>query len=113
MTNDGTPGLVISTLDSLFIIPSTSTSDEDAIVIPGDYFLVKFDVVDIDGDGDKDVIEVDWDELYFRENTGSATTPVMADRVHITTFPVAASDFAFEDLDSDNDYDLVIVDIYG
>ena len=113
MTNDGDPGLVISTTDNLFIIPSTSTSEEDAIVIPGDYFLVKFDVVDIDGDGDKDVIEVDWDELYFRENTGTATSPLMANRLHILTFPVVVSDFAFEDLDNDNDYDLVIVDIYG
>ena len=113
MTNDGDPGLVISTSDSLFIIPSTSTSEEDVIVIPGDYFLVKFDVVDIDGDGDRDIIEIDWDKIYLRENIGTATDPQMADRFLWYTLSHAVSDFALEDIDNDNDYDLVTVNQFG
>ena len=113
MTNDGDPGLVISTSDSLFIIPSTSTSEEDVIVIPGDYFLVKFDAVDIDGDGDRDIIEIDWDKIYLRENIGTATDPQMADRFLWYTLSHAVSDFALEDIDNDNDYDLVTVNQFG
>ena len=113
LTNDEDPGLVISTFDSLFIIPSTSTSEEDVIVLPGDYLLVKFDVVDIDGDGDRDIIEIDWDKIYLRENTGTATEPQMADRFLWYTLSQAVSDFALEDIDADNDYDLVTVDQFG
>lgn len=111
LTNDGEPGLVISDVDALIIIPSDDI--EDTIVFPGDYFLVKFDVVDIDGDGDKDIIEIDWDEMYLRENTGTPTDPQIGDRILWYTLPDGTSDFALEDLDNDDDYDLVTVTLFG
>ena len=111
LTNDGEPGLVISDVDALIIIPSDDIAD--TIVFPGDYFLVKFDVVDIDGDGDKDIIEIDWNEMYLRENTGTPTDPQIGDRILWYTLPNGTSDFALEDLDNDDDYDLVTVTLFG
>lgn len=113
MTGDGESDLVISTFDSLVIAPSSAVSTEDFIVIPSDQFQVRFDVVDIDGDGDQDIIEVDWDKLYFRENIGTARRPDIADSLYMWTFPDPVSDFVFEDIDNDNDYDLVVSTIYG
>ena len=111
LTNDGAPGLVVSHADVLLVMPTADIGD--AIIIPGDYLFVKLDVVDIDNDGDKDIVEVDGFNLYFRENTGTPSAPRIADRALITTFPYPVSDFEFEDLDSDNDYDMILVDTNG
>ena len=72
-------------------------------------------LVDIDGDGDLDmVITEDYGVVNFYQNTGSATTPQFAAPVNPGWVPdTTLIDVAFGDMDGDGDYDIIGISYYG
>lgn len=68
-------------------------------------------LVDIDGDGDFDIMAAEYDNTSFYENTGTATNPVFAPKV-ISPFGLTSSNgytlvSDFSDLDNDGDLDMI------
>ena len=87
-----------------------------------DYHIIS-DAVDMDGDGDLDIISYSADYysvsgiIYF-ENTGSATAPAFAPSTSAPfgLNPVTTTYFSFvdfTDLDQDGDLDMIRTDFYG
>ncbi|MCH8545330.1 MAG: T9SS type A sorting domain-containing protein [Cryomorphaceae bacterium] len=72
-------------------------------------------LVDIDGDGDLDMVSVeDYGVINFFQNTGSATNPQFAAPSFPAWIPdTVLIDLAFGDLDGDGDYDIMGVSYYG
>ena len=93
---------------------------------PGDFSWVKtFEFVDVDNDGDFDIIAADYyGGLYYEENIGTSRAPNFADTIYLANPLDAAlysavipsgllNDFAFVDLDGDSDMDFFSLDTYG
>jgi hypothetical protein len=67
-------------------------------------------LVDIDGDGDLDIIAAEYYSITFYQNTGTANAPAFAAGVS-NPFGLSANDnttLAFGDLDDDGDYDIIL-----
>lgn len=75
-------------------------------------------LVDIDGDGDFDLLmgQLGYGNFWFRENTGTATAPAFGP---VQTNPFGLTPLfyfpfiAFTDIDGDGDYDLFATEFYG
>ena len=94
--------------------------------LPSDFSWVKtFEFVDVDNDGDFDIVAADYyGGLYYEENIGTSRAPNFADTIYLAN-PLDAAlysaaipsgllkDFAFADLDGDNDMDFFSLDTYG
>ncbi|MDE0154670.1 MAG: M10 family metallopeptidase C-terminal domain-containing protein [Gammaproteobacteria bacterium] len=94
--------------------------------VPGDWSWVKtYEFVDVDSDGDFDIVGADYfGGLYYFENTGTNRVPSYPGYIYLAN-PLDAAlysaiipegllkDFAFVDLDGDNDMDFFSLDTYG
>ena len=69
--------------------------------------------MDIDGDGDFDIVEIFQDRIYYRINTVTSTEPSLTDKIARYTMNYTVRDFALVDLDNDRDFDLVTVGTSG
>lgn len=84
--------------------------------VQGDYDSSYPALVDLDGDGDLDLVQgSDYVDVGFCENTGTPSAPAFAEAVALDVPTVdGAQAFAFGDLDGDGDLDaLVRVDVPG
>lgn len=93
---------------------------------PGDWSWVRtYEFVDVDSDGDYDIVAADYyGGLYYSENTGTSRTPYYPEVIYLAN-PLDAAlysaaipsgllkDFAFVDLDGDNDMDFFSLDTFG
>ena len=94
--------------------------------VSGDWSGIKtYEFVDVDNDGDYDIVAANYNgELYYFENTGTSRIPNYPGYIYLAN-PLDAAlysaiipegllkDFAFVDLDGDNDMDFFSLDTYG
>ena len=93
---------------------------------PGAYTWVKtFEFADADNDGDYDIVGADYQGyLYYEENIGNSRNPLFSEtRILINPLekavysaaipPNLLSEFAFGDIDGDNDVDFFALDVFG
>lgn len=79
-------------------------------------YIVFPELVDIDGDGDLDILVNDYEKVSFYENTGNKQNPSFANPVPnpfgIKTEPYTIK-ITLSDLDNDGDFDILAADYYG
>ena len=73
-----------------------------------------FELVDIDGDGDLDIFGISPDAIVITLNIGTSASPDFGDPVAVESdIGALLNDYKFTDIDSDGDYDIVLVDLLG
>ena len=132
LDGDGDLDVVEINAEGYYITENTGTRynpelDLDNYIFePGDWSWVKtYEFADVDNDGDYDIAAADYDGgLYYFENTGTSRSPYYSEVIYLAnpldsavysaTIPVSLlEDFAFVDLDGDNDMDFFSLDTYG
>ena len=106
--------------------PENGDFSSDDVLIPSDAFANMNDIkfADIDADGDYDLVMVDnYGTIFYAENIGSAESLDFADvTAHVNPLDAATygdgpvhtiQDFAFGDIDGDNDTDMLSFDADG
>ena len=68
-----------------------------------------FEFVDLDGDGDLDLVAITPSIFAIFENTGTPTRPEFADPVETQGEFFVFSDYTFDDIDGDQDFDILFV----
>lgn len=126
LDNDGDMDLLVGEYyGNLAYFENTGTTNAPAFIAPvlnpfgitSVYALGTSDAVDLDGDGDLDLLIGEFGgEMNYFENTGTPAAPSFAVPL-ITPFGLSSTiGYAFpkfEDLDNDGDFDLLVNDYYG
>ncbi len=89
----------------------------NAFGLTGSYYYALLTTVDLDNDGDFDVLAGEYyGNLNYFENTGTASAPAFA-AAQVNPFGMSAAYIIsmpeFVDIDDDGDYDLFVGEIYG
>lgn len=132
LDGDGDLDVVEITAEGYYITENIGTrynpvlDIDNAVHEPGDLSWVKtYEFVDVDSDGDFDIVGANYyGGLYYFENTGTSRVPNYPSYIYLAN-PLDAAlysaiipggllkDFAFVDLDGDNDMDFFSLDTYG
>jgi hypothetical protein len=118
--NDGDQDLILSEHDSVIFIENTGTASAPqfaegidntfGITVPSYYNYYNLEAVDLDNDGDFDIMAADSDNFVYFENVGTAEQASFADAVE-TPFNLLGYTYydtkAIVDLDNDGDFDML------